>query len=196
MVLNSSVLAKETTEHNIAYEIKKNASLYSLEPRVIYALISIESGFNPNAIAVETTYEKAQVLKALESKEIVIKTGETYHSKISLVSIYPEDFATAIFIVRKLKELGFIFDAGLMQVNTVNFSAEEAISILNPSENIKKGVRHLASCIKQFAILKYSIECYNRGGGNLRKMLRGKKRYFPFWERFKKHYNLSLYNIK
>jgi len=188
LLLTSSIEAK-ITEYDVAYEINKNAQKYKIDPKLIYTIIAIESGFNPNALAVETTYKKAQVLKRLASKDIIIKTGTTYHSRISLVSIYPKNYTTAANLAKRLEKEGFTFDAGLMQINTVHFSLEEAIEILTPSLNIEKGTKHLAHCLKQFSSLKHSIECYNRGRGNLRKMLKTKKRYFPFWERFKKHYN-------
>jgi len=177
------------TEYDVASEINKNALKYSLDPKLIYTVIAIESGFNPNAIAVETSEKNVNILKKLASADIIVKTGITYHSKISLVSIYSKSYEKAVHIATKLKEQGFTFDAGLMQINTVHFSLSEALDILSPQLNIEKGSKHLAHCLKQFDSLKHSIECYNRGRGNLNKMLRSTKRYFPFWERFKRHYN-------
>lgn len=192
ILLTSFGACKNITEDEVAFAIHQNAVKYNIDPKIIYTLIFIESGFNPNAIGVVTSYEKAQKLKALSAENIVVKIGTTYHSKISLVSIYPKDFQTASFIANQLEIFGFTFDAGLMQVNTVNFSLEESMRIMEPQKNIEKGTKHLALCFKQFSSMRYVIECYNRGGGNLSKMLRGKKRYFPFWERFKKHYNISF----
>lgn len=176
-------------EQDIAYTILEKAKKYNLDYRMLYTIASIESNFEPMAIAVETSEAKAKVLKNLASKNIKILTGKTYHSKIWLVSIYPDSYETAVFIIRELERLGFGFDVGLMQVNTVNFTFKEVERMLSPEKNIEKACKHLSGCMKQFKKTVHQVECYNRGAGNLRSMLRTGKEYYPYWQRYKAHWN-------
>ena len=177
-------------EADIAKEIVLKAKEYNIDYRMLYTIVSVESDFEPLAIAVETSYHKAMVLKNLESKNIRIRTGITYHSRISLVSLYPDSYDTAVFIIAKLEELGFIFDVGLMQVNTVNFTLDEVKEMLSPRENLDKACKHLSACIGQFKSVTHQVECYNRGAKNLRRMLKKGKHYYPYWERYKEHWKM------
>lgn len=175
-------------ERDIANAIINKANKYGIDYRMLYTIASIESNFEPMAIAVETSQAKAEVLKQLSSKNIKILIGKTYHSKIWLVSIYPDSYDTAVFIIHKLEELGFGFDVGLMQINTVNFSLHEVEKMFSPENNLEKACKHLSGCLRQFKKPVHQVECYNRGSGNLRKMLRKGKHYYPYWERYQRHW--------
>ncbi len=176
-------------EVDIAQVILQKAQKYNLDYRMLYTIASIESDFEPMAIAVETSFEKAQVLRQLASESIKIRTGTTYHSKIALVSIYPDSYETAVFIITRLEALGFTFDVGLMQINTVNFDRYEVEEMLSPEQNLEKACKHLSGCVSRFKNKAHQVECYNRGGGNLSKMLRKGKAYYPYWDRYKQHWN-------
>lgn len=175
-------------EHDVARLIMEKSKEYGIDKKMLYTIASIESGFEPLAITVETTKEKAEVLKTLASKDIKIKTGRTYHSKIWIVSIYPNNYDIAVFIIEHLERLGFSFDVGLMQINTCNFTLSEVKKMFVPSENLDKACKHLKGCIKKYKKKVHQVECYNRGAGNLNKMLKTQKRYYPYWERYKRHY--------
>lgn len=179
--------AKVFSEEEVANMIVSASQRWELDAELLYTLASVESDFNPLAIAVETTEKKAKILKELDSPEIRVRLGKTFHSGLTVVSIRPKDYETARFIIRILEENEFIFDVGLFQINTCNFTLEEVDEMFSPRQNIEKACIHLKSCTKQFSDKIHQIECYNRGGGNLRKMLKTKKRYYPYYKRFKKH---------
>jgi soluble lytic murein transglycosylase-like protein len=164
----------------------ENAKKYNIDAKVLFTIINIESAFNPFAIAVETNKASAMKLKKLQSDNIKIMIGKTYHSKIWLVSIFPKNESDAIFIISLLKDLGFCFDVGLMQINSGNFSKKEVAKMLYPSYNINKGTRILKQCTQMFKDFKHQIECYNRGAGNLRKSLRKGKKYSPYFQQYMK----------
>ena len=185
---NSSSLDRYS-EENVGRLILKYANKYNIEPKIFFTLINIESAFNPFAIAVETNRQSAFMLKKLNSDDIKIKIGRTYHSKIWLVSIFPKSESDAIFMVKLLKKLHFTFDVGLLQVNTCNFNTQESAYMLYPENNIAKGAKIFNSCTKLFKSFKNQVECYNRGAGNLKKALRKGKNYAPYFYQFNKKYN-------
>ncbi|CAA6806687.1 MAG: Unknown protein [uncultured Sulfurovum sp.] len=181
--------AKAFLEEHFADEILRVSAKYSLEPSMLFTLASIESDFEPLAIAVETSPSSAKTLTALRSDKIrVVYGGKTFHSGLSIVSIYPDNLETASYIAGLLEEMGFTFDVGLMQINTCNFSLKEAKDMFNPEKNLEKAAKHLSGCVKRYKNKVHEVECYNRGAGNLNRMLRKKKYYYPYYKRYKKHF--------
>jgi len=175
-------------EREVGLMMLMKSTKYGLNPKMVYAIASVESDFEPLAIAVETSKPKADVLRKLASKNIRVRIGKTYHSKINLVSLYPDSYKTAVFIINNLERLGFTFDVGLMQVNTCNFNQKEVRLMLDPEANLEKASKHLKGCVDRYSSTKLQVECYNRGAGNLNRMLKKGGRYFPYWKRYKKHY--------
>jgi hypothetical protein len=185
---DSKPFSEETVGIIIAETAKKN----NIDPKVLYTIASIESDFKPLAIAVETTAQSAGILESLRSKDIKVvydaEKSKTFHSKISVISLYPKNIETAKFIIKILKKYNFCFDVGLMQINTFNFTEKEVEEMFYPKKNIEKAAEIYGHCERRFRTLKHRVECYNRGKGNLSKDLKRKKFYYPYWKRFKKHY--------
>lgn len=179
-----TLLNAGTAEQETSRAILKNAELYNIDPKILYTLISIESAFQPNIIAVETSKAAAEKLKALKSDDISIMIGRTYHSRLYLVSISPKKKEDALLIAELLKKMGFIFDVGLMQINTCNFRREETRKMFDIAYNIHKGTKILKGCVNLFRDFKNQVECYNRGAGNLRKALKKGRGYAPYYDRF------------
>jgi len=177
------------SEKEVAQEIVKQAKANDIDTRILFTLASTESDFKPLSIAIETSPARAEILKSLASKNIEVTAGKTFHSKIALVTLYPKDYPTAVFLITKLEELGFTYDVGLMQVNTCNFCLSETKKMLDPKSNIEKATKHFKVCQKEFSSIKLQVECYNRGAGNLRKMLKKGGNYFPYWKRYKEHWD-------
>lgn len=184
-----SFLNAQSIEEEVANAVLRNAQLYNIDPKVFYTLIDIESAFYPNAICVETNKESAQILKNLESDSIRIRTGKTYHSKIWTVSIYPKSKADAITMSKQLRSMGFVYDTGLMQINSCNFKLEEAGKMFDVTYNIDKGAKIFHTCTKLFSNFKHQVECYNRGAGNLRKSLKKGKHYYPYYDQYRKKWD-------
>lgn len=189
LLIPSSLLSSPFTDREVAEAMIRKGAKYNIDTRILYTIASIESNFEPLAIAVETSKHKAEVLKQLASDNIKILTGRTYHSRIWLVSIYPDSYDTAVFIIHQLEKLGFGFDVGLMQINTVNFTLKEVKEMFNPEKNLEKACLHLSGCIKRYKSKKLQVECYNRGAGNLNRMLKKGGSYFPYWKRYNRHWN-------
>ena len=189
---NCSASDKVFSEEHVAETLIKVAKEKKINAKILYTIASIESNFEPLAIAVETTSRSAGVLTALRSKNIRViydkEKSKTFHSKISIISLYPKDLETAKYIIKILKKYHFCFDVGLMQINTFNFKEKEVEAMFYPEKNIKKAAEVYGHCKQRFSSLKHRIECYNRGKGNLSKDLKRKKYYYPYWKRFKRHY--------
>lgn len=184
-----SFLNASSIEEEVAYTVLKNAKKYNIDPKILYTLIDIESAFYPNAICVETNKKSAMILKNLESDSIRIKTGKTYHSKIWMVSIFPKSKADAITMSKQLRSMGFVYDTGLMQINSCNFKLEEAGKMFDVTYNIDKGAKIFNTCTKIFSSFKHQVECYNRGAGNLKKSLRKGKHYYPYYDQYRKKWD-------
>jgi len=183
-VTTTTLVLGGVQEKQLSQAILENARKYNLDPKILYTLVRIESNFEPYAIAVETSRESANMLKGLRSDHIRVQVGKTYHSNLYLVSLFPDNKEDAKQIVILLKKLHFIFDVGLMQINTVNFNHKETAKMFDMNYNVKKGAKIFYSCTKLFKSFKHQVECYNRGAGNLRKSLRKGKSYAPYYNRF------------
>ncbi|HHO42671.1 MAG TPA: hypothetical protein ENN12_04865 [Epsilonproteobacteria bacterium] len=183
--------AKTFSEKEVGEAMIKVAKNYNIKPEILYTIASIESNFEPLAIAVETSRESAEILSKLRSLNIRVVFGDrkTYHSKKSLISIYPNDYEDAILIIGLLEKYKFSFDVGLMQINTWNFTLDEVEEMFVPEKNLEKAAIVYNDCRHHFKTTPNRVECYNRGVKNLKRALQGKnKNYKPYWERFKKHY--------
>lgn len=186
-----SVQAKTFSEERVADAIMEQSEKYHIDPSILFTIGSVESDFEPLAIAVETTQESARVLSALRSDSIRVVFGDrkTYHSRRSIISLYPKDLETANYVIALLEKYGFCFDVGLMQINTVNFTLDEVRQMFLPENNVAKAASVYNVCRKHFKTLKNRVECYNRGAGNLKSALAKKNHsYYPYWKRFKRHY--------
>jgi soluble lytic murein transglycosylase-like protein len=183
-------LAQHTTNEEISEIILYMAKRYNIDASLIYTLISIESNFKPLVITIETTPKIAEFLKALREIGLKVVTGgHTFHSKEAIVNIYPEDIAMAQYIAESLKQNGYAFDLGLMQIHSTNFLLEETALLVYPKNNLEKGLNILQECLKIFLEKKDQIECYNRGAGNLKKAHKKGIITYPYYKRYKAHYN-------
>jgi len=187
----TSPLAGAPTPEEIAENILFYSNKHSIDFEILYTIASIESSFSPLVITIETdnsTAKRLNLLKELGLK--IVSSGITYHSKKTIVNIYPPTIDIAQFIVTSLKQENYTFDLGLMQINSVNFSEEEAKDLFYPKNNIEKSTEILSTCMRQFKTFRNKIECYNRGAGNLRKALKKGLTNYPYYERYKKHFSL------
>ena len=192
---SSSYEEKAYSDDEVASTIVEISKKHAIPSDVLFALVSVESDFEPLAIAVETTRASAEILEKLRSPSIKVVFGDrrTFHSQKSVISVYPSDRETAHFIIGALKQQGFCFDVGLMQINTVNFKLSETDALFDPKNNLNKAATVIGHCKKAFRSLKNQIECYNRGAGNLAAALRRAKKSkkpmrYPYWKRFKEDY--------
>jgi len=186
----TSPLANVVTEEEISEAILYVANKYEIDPSIIYTLVSIESNFSPYVITIETTPQIAQLLEALRDLGLKIITGgTTFHSKQAIVNVYAEDLAVAQYIAEILKEQEYDFDLGLMQIHSTNFTLQETAALFYPKTNIEKSIKILKTCRSLFKSKQNQIECYNRGGGNLRRALKQGNIEYPYYKRFQKHYN-------
>ena len=187
----TSPLKNEITNAEIADSIHYISNKYGIKMESIFTLISVESGFKPLVITIETNSKTAKILENLRNIGIKIKTGgNTFHSKQAIVDIYPNSLKMAVFIAKNLKKLGYTFDVGLMQINSINFSINQINNIFYPKVNLEKASKVLKSCTRQYSSLKLQLECYNRGSSNLSKALKNGLSYYPYWEKYKEHYKI------
>ena len=194
IVFLSTLHCKVFSENEIANEILRVSKKYNLDASMLYTIAMIESKFEPLAIAVETSNRSAKILSTLRSKGIRVVSGKakTYHSKKAIVSIYPDDLETAKTIIVLLEKFGFTFDVGLMQINTCNFTLKEVEAMFYPKNNLEKSAKHLSGCVRRYQNTVHQIECYNRGAGNLNKMLKKKIYYYPYYKEYKKVFDKTF----
>lgn len=159
------------SEYSIAESLKRVASQKEIDPRVLYTIAKIESNFEPLIISF-TSYSKD-----FNFENAVTKTGK-YKDKFT-VSITADKFRLQE-ILEYLIDRGFSVDAGLMQVNSINFSKHEIPYIFELEYNIHKSTKVLEGCIQQYKTMRDSIECYNKGFK--------RKITYGYWDRFKNNF--------
>jgi len=177
----------ETFNNQLQGAVESISKKYKIQNAILLALVDIESKFKPLAISVVT--EKVDYFQNLDKKKYkVLIGGKAFHHDKSIVSIYPNNLDNAKSIAFDLKKNNFSFAVGLGQINTTNFSKKEIENIFDPVYNLNKSITVLQDCSKQYDDIIHIVECYNRGGKNLSKMLKKKIYYFPYYARFYKSY--------
>ncbi len=159
------------SSYEIARELKSISAKNTLDKKVLYTLAKIESGFNPLIISFTSTHTNYN-FKNLKKK--VSKYKNKY-----LISFSGKE-ADLQKALKNLIAKGIKVDAGLMQINSINFTEKEIQNIFKPSFNIQKSALILKQCIQNKEKLKHSIECYNKG---LRKVSN-----FDYYEKFRMSY--------
>ncbi|QKF64233.1 transglycosylase SLT domain-containing protein [Campylobacter corcagiensis] len=182
ILLMSVVCIFGYSHKDILNAIRDVATNNGVSPRILYTIVKIESNFNPYSMSFLTNEENAKYYKKLENKNIHIKISPYSLNKNRwVVSMSPKDERYAIAVLRQLIKSGFSVDAGLGQLNSVNFENHEIDRIFNPTYNLTKCVGVLRKCFNaKNKNLQNTIECYNYGMRN-----RGSN---PYYRRFYEHY--------
>lgn len=172
-------------EAYIANAIKDISVKESIDQRILYTIVNIESKFSPFAICMLTTKSNALQFKNINHPNIKVVTNEyKLDSSKWVVSFYPDSLALAKALTKAFKQQGFSIDVGLGQINSRNFSIEEIDYIFEPNYNLKKSSIVLKTCAKEKKDLKDIIECYNYGFRN-----RGS---YPYFNRFVESFNKNF----
>lgn len=158
----------------IARSIIKHSIKSGIDPKIVYTIAKIESGFKPLAIAFTTSQNQG-----FEFDEAVVRR-QAYKDKY-LISISPSSKRAAKAIAKELIGRGYRVDVGLMQINSINFKASELDMILDIDGNIKKSLEVLSICQQHYGNTKNIIECYNKGFNA--------DRADDYYNRFKKSFN-------
>ena len=159
------------SEEVIANSLKKQAILGQIDSKILYTLAKIESNFNPLIISFTHSHTN------FDFKNLKKKVSRYKNKYLLSFTGAEKDLQEALKI---LIRQGIRVDAGLMQINSVNFNENEIAFIFKPAFNIEKSTFVLKQCIASKSKIKDSIECYNKG---MRKVTN-----FDYYERFKKHY--------
>ncbi len=159
-------------DFEIANALKLASIQNDIDKRVLYTLAKIESNFNPLIISFTAKHTNFH-FKNLQKSVKKYKDRYLINFKGS-----EKELQKALKILLQDKTLKI--DVGLMQINNVNFNKSEIPYIFNPSYNTKKATLVLKECIAQKALMKDSIECYNKG---FRKVS-----HFDYYAKFKKSF--------
>ena len=167
-------------DFEIANALKLASIQNDIDKRVLYTLAKIESNFNPLIISFTAKHTNFH-FKNLH------KSVKKYKDKY-LINFRgsEEDLQKALRVLLQDKSLKI--DVGLMQINNVNFNKSEIPYIFNPSYNTQKATLVLKECIAKKALMKDSIECYNKGFRRVS--------HFDYYARFKKSFLRDFGGIK
>ena len=169
---------------DIANAIASVAKNEGIGTKILYTIVKIESNFEPFAISFLTNEKNAKYFKSLENKNISIKISNYSLNKAKwVVSIKPINETYAVEITKLLVRDGFSVDAGLGQINSVNYKEEEIEKIFDPVYNLTKCAKVLRKCYNhnhKNKDLKDTIECYNYGMRN--------RHSNPYYKKFYEHY--------
>jgi len=177
------------TNREIAQAISDVATQEGIGVKVLYTIIKIESNFEPFAISFLTNEENAKYFKSLESANAKVTISNYSLNRAKwVVAIKPANEQYARGILRLLVENGFSVDAGLGQINSVNYTLDEIDYIFEPHYNLRKSAKVLRRCFDaKFKDMQKTIECYNYGMRN-----RNSNPYYKrFYEHYKKEFGLN-----
>lgn len=119
IILFSSPLLAKDRDNSQAYLEQWDAILeasrrYTLNPFLLWAVISVESGFSsPYVIGVDRSPKVERVLRRLSGKArfVVRRMSSTR------IAVYPSTHEDGVKVVRALEAAGAVFDVGLGQIN-------------------------------------------------------------------------------
>ena len=119
IILSSSPLLAKDRDNSQAYLEQWDAILeasrrYTLNPFLLWAVISVESGFSsPYVIGVDRSPKVERVLRRLSGKArfVVRRMSSTR------IAVYPSTHEDGVKVVRALEAVGAVFDVGLGQIN-------------------------------------------------------------------------------
>ena len=119
IILFSSPLLAKDRDNSQAYLEQWDAILeasrrYTLNPFLLWAVISVESGFSsPYVIGVDRSPKVERVLRGLSGKArfVVRRMSSTR------IAVYPSTHEDGVKVVRALEAAGAVFDVGLGQIN-------------------------------------------------------------------------------
>ena len=119
IILFSSPLLAKDRDNSQAYLEQWDAILeasrrYTLNPFLLWAVISVESGFSsPYVIGVDRSPKVERVLRRLSGKArfVVRRMSSTR------IAVYPSTHEDGVKVVSALEAAGAVFDVGLGQIN-------------------------------------------------------------------------------
>lgn len=146
--------------NQIIADISKQSSV---DKKVYYSIIKIESDWENNIIAFNANKKFYNELKPL--KKIIGDMTLKFLKPNRIVII--ADRESMVSIAQSLYKRKVNFDLGLAQINSVNFTYDEIPTMFNPKYNLIKANNILAQCAERYRISpKSTIECYNKGFRN------------------------------
>ena len=158
-LLFASCFAKQPISEIIA-DISKQSSV---DKRVYYSIIKIESDWENNIVAFNASKKFYNELKPL--KKIIGDMTLKFLKPNRIVII--ADRESMVSIAQSLYKRKVNFDLGLAQINSVNFTYDEIPTMFEPKYNLIKANNVLAQCAERYRISpKSTIECYNKGFRN------------------------------
>ncbi|CAD7289530.1 hypothetical protein LMG7974_01607 [Campylobacter majalis] len=157
---------------DIADGLKQASVISNIDKRVLYTIAKIESDFTPLIISFTSKNKD-------HSYENLKKSVSKYKDKY-LIS-FRGDESSLKLALKDLINKGYKVDAGLMQINSVNFKIDEIEQIFDIKYNIDKSIAVLNMCILLNSNTKQAIECYNKGK-------RSRYTSYDYYEKFKNSY--------
>ncbi|QKG30261.1 transglycosylase SLT domain-containing protein [Campylobacter sp. RM16187] len=167
------------SDQDIADGLRMASVKSNIDKRVLYTIAKIESDFTPLIISF-TSHNKDHDYPNL--KRSIGKYKNKY-----LIS-FRGDKESLKAALENLIEKGYRVDAGLMQINSVNFSKDEIDDIFNIEYNIDKSISVLKMCVSLTKNTKQAIECYNKGKKSIYSN-------YDYYEKFKNNYLMAFAKI-
>ena len=141
---NNCNISNYYNEYDIANALIRQAKASNTDPKIVYTLAKIETGFNPLLIAFVTNSEKEYKFENATTKK------GRYKGKY-IVSISYSSVETLAAIAKELIDSGYSVEPDSVE------------DIFDLDTNIKKAISVLAMCQNRYESTKNVIECYNKG---------------------------------
>ena len=156
------------------------ASRYGVDPKIIHALITNESNFEPLTFNLNALNDNGLNLLAILKErhpDLRITTYERWGKRFASLRLSKneENIEKARDVFETLRANGINFDSSYMQINSIHYDrlGLSSINIFDPTANIDAGTRIYKDCENRYnGDLLKSVECYNKGS------YRGQTSYF------------------
>lgn len=131
---------------------------FGVSQSLIFAMIEQESGGNENAARYEPAYERAY-----------IKTSSVWLKRCKELGITTKQAASSYGLMQLMFPTAWGYGSG-----TIGSADDPIAVVLDPNNNIRFGVAHVASLLKKYA-KEEMLACFNGGEGGVNALREGRK---------------------
>jgi hypothetical protein len=196
LIFNIS-MANNSINSDIYEQIKNHKSRFKIkeDPRLIYTILDRYSDVQTNYTTLRIFQDfKAMLIKEL--KNLNVKYNEHDISKSwAFIKVYPKDKNEAMKVAKMLMDKGYLFKAGLAQIESKHLKESDLQNLYDVDYNIEKIIAYFDICSNTFKQKSDLLECVLQEArptmSDMENKL-GRPYYWSLQKRYKKTWNKNL----
>ncbi len=190
-------MAENVINNEIYKQIENHKSRFiiQIDPKLVYTILDRYSEVQQNYTTLRIFQDfKSSLTKEL--KKLGVKYNEHDVSKSwAFVKVYPKDKNEALRTSKMLLDKGYLFKAGLAQIESKNLKESDLQNLYDVDYNIERIIAYFDICSKTFKVKPDLVECVlqeARPTISEMKSKLGRPYYWSLQKRYTKIWNSNL----